>query len=163
MLRVAFVVLALSLLGLACFAQNKTEINATQPLNPQEITWDFGQVKAGEVARHVFVLKNEFRKELDIKDVSTSCGCTGSQVKKKKLLPGESTDIEVTFNSKGYLGAVKQFVYLFTDNFQEPGVPARGGTEKSTQENVSLRIDGSPIQGLDNAILRFIIKADVVK
>jgi hypothetical protein len=79
-------------------------------------TWDFGVVKEGEVLKHEFILKNESAKTLSIKEVSTSCGCAASEVKKEVLLPGESTALEVRFKSKGYSGAVKQFVYVTTDN-----------------------------------------------
>jgi len=93
---------------------------------------DFGQVRQGSVLKHNFLLKNETAKALNIRDVNTSCGCTVSKIKKKKLLPGESTFIEVKLNTKGYSGEIQQFVYVHTDN-------------------------------LDNPILRFIIKAEVVK
>ncbi|MDD4939161.1 MAG: DUF1573 domain-containing protein [Candidatus Omnitrophica bacterium] len=95
-------------------------------------TWDFGQVKEGQVFKHAFALKNEFEIPLTIKDVNTSCGCTVSQAKDKVIAPGESTSIDVKFNSKGYSGSVQQFVYVHTDN-------------------------------LDKPIVRFIIKADVIK
>lgn len=69
-------------------------------------TWDFGRVREGEILKHDFVLKNESKDTLNIKDINTSCGCTVSEVKQKVLLPGESTLIEVKFNSKGYSGPV---------------------------------------------------------
>lgn len=83
-------------------------------------TWDFGQVKPGEVVTHDFIFKNETGKELKIKDTNTSCGCTVSAVEKKTLLPGESTKISVKFNSQGYSGAVQQFIYVNTDNLDNP-------------------------------------------
>ncbi len=120
-----------------CYAQNQGEIAgkgaaASQTEIPDAYTWDFGQVKEGELLKHDFVLKNESDKTLTIKDVNTSCGCTISQVKKKILLPADSTAIEVRFDSKGYSGAAKQYVYVHTDS-------------------------------LDKPIIRFIIKADVVR
>ena len=95
-------------------------------------TWDFGKVKEGVVLKHEFALKNDTGKTLIIKSVSTSCGCTVSQVKKKILKPQESTSIEVSFDSKGYSGAVKQFIYVNTDDIDKP-------------------------------VIRFIIKAEVIK
>ncbi len=94
--------------------------------------WDFGQVKEGEVLEHTFVLKNESEKTLTIKEVNTSCGCTTSKLEKKVLLPGESAEIEVKFNTKGYSGLTQQYVYVHTDS-------------------------------LDKPIIRFIIKAEVMK
>jgi hypothetical protein len=95
-------------------------------------SWDFGRVKEGKILKHDFVLKNDSSRTVKIKDVDTSCGCTASTVKKNTLSPGESTIIEVKFNTKGYAGPTQQFVYVNTDN-------------------------------LDNSVIRFIIKADVVK
>ena len=95
-------------------------------------TWDFGLVREGQIVKHAFSLQNEPDKTLTIKDVHTSCGCTASEIKKKALSPGESTEIGVSFNSKGYSGEVKQFIYVNTDD-------------------------------IDNPVIRFIIKAEVVK
>ncbi len=88
--------------------------------NPNE--WDFGQVKRGQIVRHDFLLKNETNGVLKITGISTSCGCTASQSDKKSLEPNESTAINVTFNSKKYLGEVKQFIYVNTDNVDLPVV-----------------------------------------
>jgi Protein of unknown function (DUF1573) len=127
-----FIVLGLflSLNLLNCFAQ---EGNLTNQAALNELyLWDFGRVKEGVELRHDFTLKNDFGKVLNIKGVNTSCGCTGSKADKNKLQPGESARIEVHFKTKGYSGAVQQFVYVNTDN-------------------------------TDNPILRFTIKAEVVK
>ena len=84
------------------------------PVDLQE--WDFGQVKQGAILKHDFVLKNETNEILEINNVHTSCGCTASESGKKSLLPQESTSIKVTFNSRGYLGLVTQFIYVNTDS-----------------------------------------------
>ena len=80
---------------------------------------DFGLVKAGEVVEHSFVIKNNSQRVLKIRNVSTSCGCAVSEVKNKSLNPGESTFVDVKFNSHGYSGMVRQFVYLSTDSLDE--------------------------------------------
>lgn len=82
-------------------------------------TWDFGKVKHGEILKHAFSLKNTTGKTLNIINISTSCGCTASEVKKKVILPGEESLIEVSFNTKNYSGDVKQYVYVTTDNKEE--------------------------------------------
>jgi len=88
--------------------------------SPDPYTWDFGQVKEGQVLKHTFTLKNESTKTLKIKDVNTSCGCTASEAKKVILLPQESTTVEVKFNSKGYSGSAKQYIYVHTDDLDNP-------------------------------------------
>jgi hypothetical protein len=82
--------------------------------------WDFGRVKEGRLLEHDFTFKNTGNKTINIKDVTTSCGCTVSEVKQKILRPGESTTIKVKFNSQGYSGEVSQYVYVHTDEPQEP-------------------------------------------
>ena len=83
-------------------------------------SWDFGKVKAGQILKHSFVYQNESEAVVKLKSTSTSCGCTVSAIMNKKLLPGDSSDIDITFNSKGYNGLVKQFIYLNTDSRKVP-------------------------------------------
>jgi hypothetical protein len=92
----------------------------TQQLQEEQGVWDFGKVKEGAVYAHDFILKNPLQKPLNIRDVSTSCGCTVSQMKKKTLEPGEETPLSITFNSKGYLGFVQQYIYVQTDDLASP-------------------------------------------
>lgn len=83
-------------------------------LKPNE--WDFGKIKQDVISKHDFLLKNETPDVLNISSINTSCGCTVSQSDKKTLAPQESTMISVSFNSRGYLGPVTQYVFVQTDN-----------------------------------------------
>lgn len=104
------------------------ELKATE-----EPLWDFGKVREGDVVSHDFAIKNNSSSVMGIREISTSCGCTLSRIKKMIAKPGESTIIEVKFNSKGYKGKVKQFVYVTMQG-----------------------------EGIDKPVLRYIIEADVV-
>jgi len=119
MMKVILVLLFLFFPLQGCYSQNQGE-TASHAEIPDSYTWDFGQVKEGEVLKHTFVLKNESEETLTIKDVNTSCGCTASKVEKKIILPGENTEIEVQFNSKGYSGLAQQYVYVHTDSLDKP-------------------------------------------
>ncbi|MDD5347732.1 MAG: DUF1573 domain-containing protein [Candidatus Omnitrophica bacterium] len=83
-------------------------------------TWDFGIIPKDTVVGHMFRLDNGTARTLTIKNVTTSCGCTASKAKNNRLAPGESTAIEVTFNSKGYKQETTQFVYVTTDDPENP-------------------------------------------
>ncbi|MCX5709530.1 MAG: DUF1573 domain-containing protein [Candidatus Omnitrophica bacterium] len=111
MRKTIYLILIFILCNLPLFAEVKNDAAGT---------WDFGKVKEGEVVKHEFVLKNESKDKLNIQGVSTSCGCTASAVKNKSLKAGDSTVIDVSFNSAKYSGAVKQFVYVNTDNVKDP-------------------------------------------
>lgn len=109
------------LLGLILFsaAGPTVKVFAEKAVNEGK-SWDFGRVKEGRVVKHNFTVKNEGAKTLTIKNITTSCGCAVSRIKKKVLSPEESTEVEVKFNSKGYSGAVEQYVYVETDNIEKP-------------------------------------------
>lgn len=94
---------------------------AFPPAQGQDSTlWDFGQIKAGQIVKHDFTLTNTAQMPLVISAINTSCGCTVPEVKKKLLSPGESTLVEVSFNSTGYAGPVEQYVYVHTDRTDNP-------------------------------------------
>ncbi|MBI4982357.1 MAG: DUF1573 domain-containing protein [Candidatus Omnitrophica bacterium] len=115
-------ILILSSFSVGCLAQTSQNQGKSQDRHSSEdaFLWDFGKMKEGETAKHEFILKNETGKILNIKEVNTSCGCTVSSVQKKQLAPGESTVIDVSFNSKGYSGLITQYIYVNTDNINEP-------------------------------------------
>jgi len=89
-----------------------------KPIDPD--FWDFGTVKKDVILKHNFILKNPSEKILNINGVNTSCGCTVSEITKNKLSPGESAVIKVRFDTKGYKGETQQFVYVNTDDTENP-------------------------------------------
>lgn len=90
------------------------------PSNQDNLLWNFGNVKNGTVLKHVFILHNDSRNTLSIKKIQTSCGCTNSTASRDKILPGGSSEITVVFDTKGYSGKVKQFVYVHTSDQKKP-------------------------------------------
>ena len=82
--------------------------------------WDFGQVPEGEVLEHTFVLMNDSSTVLRIEHIHTSCGCTTSEVDQKEISPGESVEIKVKFDTKGYSGIKIQHVNIHTDQQDNP-------------------------------------------
>lgn len=107
--------------GCSTTVKEKTPVKIEQTrAGADEYLWDFGQISQGQVLKHEFVVKNRSSVVLNLKDATTSCGCTVLEFKKKVLQPAESTTIEVKFDSKGYLGPTQQFVYLNTDSVDNP-------------------------------------------
>lgn len=103
------------------YSQNRKNITPEQK-NEEIYSWDFGKVKEGAVLKHDFIFKNESKSVLTIKGIATSCGCTVSEIKKKTLLPKESTLLHVQFKTKGYSGPVKQYIFVTTDSLDRPVV-----------------------------------------
>jgi len=64
-------------------------------------SWDFGEVKEGEVKNKIFTVKNIGDENLIIKSIYTNCGCTTAEISSKKIAPQEATELKVAYNSKG--------------------------------------------------------------
>jgi uncharacterized protein (DUF58 family) len=88
----------------------------------QQTTHDFGDIVQGEKVKHTFVISNSGGDVLKIKDVRAACGCTAVSPEKNELGPGESTNLEVIFNSTGRRGAQKKTVRVTTNDPVTPEV-----------------------------------------
>ncbi len=86
----------------------------------EESTFDFGKVKEGEVKTHVFVFQNTGDASLVVKNVRTSCGCAAALVSDKSIGPGKKGEIKVTFNSRGYEGNIAKYVYVESNDRDQP-------------------------------------------
>jgi len=83
-----------------------------------KITHDYGKINAGTSNTSTFVLTNKGDAPLIIRKVKASCGCTAPQPKKLLLAAGESTTIDVTYNSHGKEGQQNQTVTIVTNDPQ---------------------------------------------
>ncbi len=83
---------------------------------------DFGKVKQGKVLEHVFVFTNEGDSTLSIKGVRTSCGCTAVLLKNKdkEVPPGQTGEVKVTFNTRGYANKVSKYIYIDSNDRGQP-------------------------------------------
>jgi hypothetical protein len=86
----------------------------------EEETYDFGNIKEGEVKSHVFVFQNTGDAPLLVKNVRTSCGCAAALISDKSVEPGKKGEIKVTFNSRGYEGNVAKYVYVESNDRSQP-------------------------------------------
>lgn len=86
-------------------------------------SYDFGVIPYQAVEKR-FTLKNGGGNLLRITGLSTSCGCTQAVIEKEELLPGEETDLLVTFDpnlmSERLEGEVYRVVYLKTNDPSRP-------------------------------------------
>ena len=86
----------------------------------QQNSFDFGDIKQGEIVSHTFVLTNSGGDLLKITNVQASCGCTAASPEKSELAPGESTDLTVKFNSTGRMGKQLKTVKIYTNDPESP-------------------------------------------
>ncbi|MFA5430469.1 MAG: DUF1573 domain-containing protein [Candidatus Omnitrophota bacterium] len=88
----------------------------------ESVSYDFGSIREGDIQEHAFLIQNEGKKKLTITGTVASCGCASASVRKNTLAPGEETFLDVKFDSKGYSGAITQFVYVNTDDVDNPAL-----------------------------------------
>jgi hypothetical protein len=73
----------------------------------KEIAYDFGNIKAGIPASHMFEYKNVGNKDITIDNVNASCGCTTPNWKGGVYKPGETGQITATYNAASVGGFTK--------------------------------------------------------
>lgn len=107
---IIFIILGI-ILGLSIYGYfNAISESSSQGENRPEIeitpkTFEFGEIEYGKVAKHVFKIKNLGNETLEIKRVSTSCGCTTAKVSKEKINAGEEVDLNVEYNTGAMSGS----------------------------------------------------------
>jgi len=88
-------------------------------------SYDFGVIPYQAVEKG-FTIRNIGGSPLRITGISTSCGCTRAEIQKEELLPGEETELLVTFNpnlmSERIVGEVYRVVYIKSNDPARPEV-----------------------------------------
>ncbi len=112
------VIIILSIFIVAGFLINKMGNQYSGPpvLAVSEEIGDLGTIAPDKPESHIFTLKNEGGELLIIERVQAPCSCTATVLEDEKLLPGETTQLEVTFNPRGYEGEVTQSVYIYSND-----------------------------------------------
>jgi hypothetical protein len=82
----------------------------------EQPAFDFGQIQEGENVSHIFHFSNQGEAPLLIQRVRSSCGCTGALLSAKKIPPGKTGEVRITFRSSGMRGKVVKWVYLYSND-----------------------------------------------
>lgn len=80
-----------------------------------EPIFDFGQVKEGEVVEQVYAYTNMGTAPVILSQVSASCGCTTPSYTQTPVLPGQSGEIKVSFDSNGQVGKQQKIVTIVSN------------------------------------------------
>lgn len=83
-------------------------------------TFDFGDIKPGAKVEHTFNLKNAGKRDLVIRDVKSSCGCTAVSPSKNMIAANESVPLKVVFNSAGKSGRQNKTITVITNDPKNP-------------------------------------------
>ncbi|MBX2841850.1 MAG: DUF1573 domain-containing protein [Flammeovirgaceae bacterium] len=81
---------------------------------------NFGTIQQKTKVATSFTIYNDGEGPLIIRKSKASCGCTASRPAKMELAPGESTHIDVTFNSGNFKGKQKKSVTVICNDPNKP-------------------------------------------
>lgn len=91
-------------------------------------SYDFGLISRNTEVKVPFVMTNEGKTELVIREIRTNCGCTTAVSNKLSIAPGKSQELVVTFTSIGRKGRQIKNVTVFSN---DPSAPTQTLTIKS--------------------------------
>ena len=117
MRRRAAVVAAALLLAGAAWAEDEAPAPRIR-VEPER--FDFGNVLPEKTLRKEFTIRNFGNAPLELENVSTTCGCTAAIAGTKKIEPGGSTPLRVTFETRRFTGKVERRVLVRSNDPKTP-------------------------------------------
>jgi hypothetical protein len=98
-------------------------INTASPLLGEAVfsffektTYKFEDTKQGEQLSHVFKFKNTGDSPLVIDTYQVACTCTKAKFSKEPILPGQESQIEITFDTQGKFGYQDRIIEIFSNS-----------------------------------------------
>jgi hypothetical protein len=105
-------------MGLPLFAQSDGGLSS-KPRYAEakfdKLAYDFGEIQKGEEAIAVFMLINQGSAPLVVENITASCGCTIAHWDQAPLMPQDTTQIKVSYNSN-IVGEIKRSLVVKTND-----------------------------------------------
>ena len=88
-------------------------------------SFDFGNALPDKTLRKEFTIRNFGDAALVIEGVSTTCGCAAALPEERRVEPGGSTLLRVTFETRRYSGKVERRVIVRSNDPKTPVAEVR--------------------------------------
>lgn len=85
-------------------------------LEIQPLEHDFGSLPQGQKVVHEFTITNAGTESLEIRRISTSCGCTAALTTDRTVPAGGTTTLKVTLETRKYRGAIERSVSVASND-----------------------------------------------
>ena len=85
--------------------------------------YDFGDIPPDEIAETTVTILNKGTKDLVIKSVRASCGCTATNIGSDVIPPGKTTQLRVTYDPTYHNDAGKQITRQVIIESNDPAAP----------------------------------------
>jgi len=109
MMKKVVLVLFVGLLALSVKAQDKTA-----KIEFKSETVDYGEIQKGSDGVRVFEFTNTGNAPLIISKVSSTCGCTIPKKPEEPILPGETGEIQVKYDTKR-IGMIRKAITVISN------------------------------------------------
>jgi len=94
----------------ARLAENKQRPKTTLSFKEQDV--DLGTIKEGDTIHHTYIFTNTGNHPLIIADVRASCGCTIPSYSKEPVLPGQTGQVDIRFDSRNREGKQRKSIFI---------------------------------------------------
>jgi len=130
--------------GLVLFAQvpAQTGAPASEPAKTsgaimtfEQSEIDYGTIDQGADPLRVFKFKNTGTEPLIIKSAKGSCGCTVPSYKKEPVMPGETGEIEVRYDTQRVGPFSKRVTLETNEDVGTRGLSIKGEVRKTVPDN----------------------------
>lgn len=101
-------------------AQTKTS-NSKPNIVFEKTSHDYGVIFAGDNGEAIFKFKNEGKSPLIINNVVASCGCTSPKWSKDPVMPSQSGEIKITYNTN-IISDIKRSITVSTNDPEKPRI-----------------------------------------
>ncbi len=105
-----------------------------------EPVFDFGRVEQGKKVTHDFRFTNQGNRDLRVRSVKTSCGCTAAVIAADTIPPGTEGAIQATFDTKRFAGQKAKDIRVHTND------PLNPVTTLTLQGEITTEVQVQPAQ-----------------
>jgi hypothetical protein len=112
---IAVIVSSMAWLGFTNLPSAHREAYRDAVIKFDTLVHDFGTIKEGDIVSCDFKFTNTGDENLYIRYVEQACGCMATQFSKKPIKPGQSSVINVKFNSKDRPGPFRKTMVIRTN------------------------------------------------
>jgi hypothetical protein len=95
---------------------------AAPQLVAEQLNYDFGEVLQGAKVEYTYRFRNAGDAVLEVGNVRSSCGCTAALLSARRIAPGDIGELQATFDSTRFQGAVSKVITLDSNDPQHPQV-----------------------------------------
>ncbi|MEL7585367.1 MAG: DUF1573 domain-containing protein [Prolixibacteraceae bacterium] len=101
-------------------ALSPEELASAPVISFDRMSYDFGNIREGDRPEYTFIIQNKGKRELIIRDIKTSCGCTVVSPAKKVIGANERVPMKVIFDSSGKRGRQNKAITIITNDPKMP-------------------------------------------